>query len=74
MFAALLRTLEEVKIEFRNGDSTEKEKAKTADEVQGRMHNSLFALSISLLVDIYRVYSAGTNILQVIKKVKLKRK
>jgi hypothetical protein len=55
-----------VKQDFRNGSSTEKEKATTADEVQGNIYNYTFTLSLSCLVDIYSIYSALTNILQII--------
>lgn len=66
MFPSLLRTLEENKMQHRTGESTEHEKAKMADDMQKRMYNTLFALSLSMMVDIYQIYSLGTNILQVI--------
>ena len=55
-FRSLVLTLEKVKEDFREGDSTEKEKAKDADYVQGRMYNWTFALSLSAVTDIYKIY------------------
>ena len=66
LFPALVITLEEVKQDFHNGNSTEKVKAEKADEVQSGIMNYLFCLSLSALVDIYRVYGAISNILQII--------
>jgi hypothetical protein len=61
----LLVTLEEVKIEFRDGDSEQREKASTADSVMGKVYNAVFLLSLSFLVDIYTVYSSISRNLQV---------
>jgi hypothetical protein len=47
------------------GGEKEKEQAATADEVQGGMFNLIFALCISLLIDIYNIYMLIINILQV---------
>ena len=63
-YPALIAVLEQVKQEFRTGYSTERDKAANADEVQGDIFNYKFALTVSVLVDIYTVYKAITNILQ----------
>jgi hypothetical protein len=66
LFPALVITLEEVKQDVYNGNSAEKVKAEKADEVQSGIMNYLFCLSLSALVDTYRVYGSISNILQII--------
>ena len=65
-FAALLITLEEVKEALRDGSSTERKKAETADSLQGKMYNTKWVLSLSLSIDIYNIYSIMTKILQIV--------
>ena len=65
VYPALVRTLEEVKEDLRNGTSTERDKAVKADEVQGGILNTLFVVSLSALADIYTTYGAISNTLQV---------
>ena len=64
-FPALVRTLEEIKIQLRDGSTEEREKAKKADQLLGEFYNVSFALKLSFLCDIYRVYSTAANLLQV---------
>ena len=64
VYPALLRTLEETKENLREGG--EKEKAKNADELQGRILNLTFALSLSFLIDIYNIYSQISKLLQIV--------
>ena len=66
MYPALLITLSKVKEDLYDGKSSERDKAEKADEVQGAIHNWLFALSLSVCVDIYTVYGAISNILQIV--------
>ena len=65
-FPALVRTLEDVKMQLRDGTSEQKEKSKKADLLLSEFYNVPFALSLSFLCDIYRVYATASNILQVI--------
>jgi hypothetical protein len=65
-YALLLEVLEATKEEFRNGGSTEKKKAETADQIQGRMYNTKFALSLSGMCAVYRCYSVGIKTLQIV--------
>ena len=64
-YPLLLEVLESTKEDFRKGDSTEQKRAETADQIQGRMFNTKFALSLSGMCDVYRCYSSGIKILQV---------
>ena len=66
VYPALLITLSKVKEDLYNGKSSERDKAQKADEVQGAIHNWLFALSLSVCVDIYSVYGAISKILQIV--------
>ena len=66
VYPALVITLEQVKEDLYNGKSTEREKAKKADDVQAGILNYMFGLSLSVCVDIYKVYGAISNILQII--------
>ena len=66
VYPALVITLEQVKEDLYNGKSTEREKAKKADEVQAGILNYMFGLSLSVCVDIYKVYGAISNIFQII--------
>ena len=54
-FKPLLIVLEKSK-ERKDGSSDEKKKAELADEVQGKIFNWLFVLSLSMVTDIYKVY------------------
>ena len=65
-YPALIITLEKVKEDLRTGVSTEREKAKRADEVQGGIMDYLFTLTLSVCVDTYSIYGAISNILQLI--------
>ena len=65
-YPALVITLEEVKEDLFNGNSTEKAKADKAAEVQSGIMNYTFCLSLSAVVDIYRVYGSISKILQLI--------
>ena len=58
--------LESTKEEFRLGLSTERKKADTADEIQGRMYHSKFNLSLSGMTDVYKPYSTGIKLLQTV--------
>ena len=64
-FPALVRTLEDVKMQLRDGTAEQKEKSKKADLLLSEFYNVPFALSLSFLCDIYRVYATASNILQV---------
>ena len=57
-----------MKEEYKGGDCNinQKKKAETADELEGKIYNYMFLLSLSALIDIYSVYSAITNILQIV--------
>ena len=57
-----------MKEEYKDGDcnSNQKKKTETADELEGKIYNYMFLLSLSALIDIYSVYSAITNILQIV--------
>jgi hypothetical protein len=63
-YPLLLEVLESTKEEFRQGLSTERKKADTADEIQGRMYNSKFNLTLSGMTDVYKPYSTGIKVLQ----------
>ena len=65
-YPLLLEVLESTKEEFRLGISTERKKADTADEIQGRMYNSKFNLTLSGMTDVYKPYSIGIQILQTV--------
>ena len=65
-YPALVITLEEVKEDLHNGNSTERAKADKAAEVQSGIMNYTFCLSLSAVVDIYRVYGSISKILQII--------
>ena len=62
-FPALVRTLEEAKEQNRDGTQHGKEKATKADQLQSRIYNITFVLSLSLLCDIYAVYAIAANLL-----------
>ena len=63
---ALIVTLEEVKQESQTGDSVQREKAKTADVVMGKVYNTTFMLCLSFLIDVYTVYSGISTNFQII--------
>ena len=65
-YPALVITLEEVKEDLFNGNSTERGKAEKAGEVQGGIMNYTFCLSLSALVDIYNIFGSISKILQII--------
>lgn len=60
-----MTSLEQVKEQYREGTSKEKEKAATADNIEGAIYNYQFLLSLSSMVDVYKVYGSITNTLQV---------
>ena len=60
-----MRSFEEIKLLLREGSADEKEKARKADQLLGEFYKVPFALNLSFLCDIYRVYSTAANILQV---------
>ena len=66
VYPALVITLEQVKEDLYNGNSTEREKAKKADDVQAGILNYMFGLSLYVCVGIYKIYGAISNILQII--------
>ena len=63
-FPSMIKTLEKVKEDFYNGDSTEKKKAEDADYVQGRIFGWTFGLSLSASTDVYKQYRIISCILQ----------
>ena len=65
-YPLLLEVLESTKEEFRLGISTERKKADTADEIQGRTYHSKFNLSLSGMIDVYKPYSTGIKLLQTV--------
>ena len=65
-YPLLLEVLESTKEEYRQGRSTERKKADTADEIQGRMYNSKFNLTLSGMTDVYKPYSTGIKVLQTV--------
>ena len=64
-FSLLLEVMESFKEKYQRGESSERSKAVTAEQISGRMFNTLFALSLSGMCDIYHCYSSGIKILQV---------
>ena len=64
-YPLLIEVFEETKEDLREGNSSEKKKAETADQVQGKMYNVKFALSLSGMCDVYKHYSTGIKIVQV---------
>ena len=63
-YQSMVLTLEKVKENFREGVSSERQKSIDADYVQGRMYNWTFALSLSAVTDVYKVYRMISCILQ----------
>ena len=61
---AFLIVFEKAKEAKEGGSSDEKKKADLADEVQGKVYNWLFALSLSMVTDVYKVYRGITLVLQ----------
>lgn len=68
-YPALVRTLEEIKVEFKDGSAEQREKARKADQLLSEFYNVPFALRLALLCDIYRVYSTASQILQVYQRL-----
>ena len=62
-FKALIIVLEKAK-EGSSGSSDEKKKAEKAEEIQGRIYNWLFGLTLSMVTDVYQVYRLISCILQ----------
>ena len=60
-FPALVRTLEDVKMQLRDETSEQKEKSKKADLLLSEFYNVPFALSLSFVCDIYRVYATAST-------------
>ena len=68
-FPALIISLEEVQELLMNArDIRERDKALKAGDISGAIFNLTFALSLSLLCDVYNKYSELVCILQVRKK------
>ena len=63
-FKPLTILLERVKEEGVQGSSDEKKKAANANEIQGKIYNWLFALSLSGVTDAYKVYRKISSVLQ----------
>ena len=63
-YAALVRCLEEVKGMFHNGTSEQKKKAEKAEEILNSIYSIKFALTLSVLIDVYRIYSQIAVLLQ----------
>ena len=63
-FRALVLLCEELKQAGRGGSTDQKRKAEHADQVQGKMFNWLFALSLSVVTDVYKLYRLVTCCLQ----------
>ena len=66
VYPALLVTLEEAKERLSEGTEKEREQAIDVDKLQEGIFNLTFALSLSLLIDIYNIYSQIVKLLQVI--------
>ena len=49
-------TMEQAKEEGRVGSTDAKKKAEKAEEVQGKVFNWMFCLSLSMVTDVYKVY------------------
>ena len=62
-FRALNVVLEKSK-ERRNNSSDAKKKAESADEIQGKTWNWMFATSLSMVTDVYKVYAGISLVLQ----------
>jgi hypothetical protein len=71
----LLTTLEEVKQDYTDSrDNENSKKAQKADAVMGKVYNVTFLLTLSALVDIYKVLSVVTNAFQVVDCMVFERK
>ena len=66
MTPALIVTLEEAKEESYEGDKEQREKARNAESVMGKVYNATFLLSVSSLIDIYTVYSGISTNFQIV--------
>ena len=68
-YAGLIATLDEVKsIYHSSSDARQRERAQTADMIEGRIFTVKWSLSLSVNCDVYQVYGIGVNILQVWQK------
>ena len=65
-FKPFIIVCEEAKEEGRQGSSDQKKRAAKAEEVQGKMFNWMFALSLSMVTDLYKVYRSMILLLQTI--------
>ena len=63
-FKAFIVLFEKAKEEGLGGSSDHKKKAQIASEVQGKIFNWQFALSLSMVIDVYKVYRKVSCILQ----------
>ena len=69
MVPALLMTLEEVKREYDgSGGSEGSEKAHKADSLMAKVYHAIFLMTLSVLIDIYIVYSAISANFQVVNR------
>ena len=50
--------------ERRNNSSDAKKKAESADEIQGKTWNWMFATSLSMVTEVYKVYAGISLVLQ----------
>ena len=65
-YAGLVVTLKQCKEGVSSVDSNEKKKAENACKITRKISNLKWVLTLSMCCDIYKVYSAGVNILQVL--------
>lgn len=63
--------MEAIKENGYQGSSREREKAKEVDALQGEIFCVRFAVQLSFLIDVYKVFRFGINILQVICSFKI---
>ena len=66
-YPALIRVLEEIQFELKDSTAAEdKTKVAKAASIINEIYNLTFCLTLSGLCDVYKVFSTGVNILQVI--------
>eukprot|EP00112_Aurelia_sp_Birch-Aquarium-sp1_P016818 Seg3843.2 transcript_id=Seg3843.2/GoldUCD/mRNA.D3Y31 product="hypothetical protein" protein_id=Seg3843.2/GoldUCD/D3Y31 len=63
-FPALIRTLEETRIEKIEGNSEDIKKSRQASDLSNKIMNKRFTILLSGLCDVYEVFGHGVNILQ----------
>ena len=52
-----------------DGTAKQKERAKDAENLQGKIFNTRFTLRLSFLTDVYNTYGFGVNCLQVVNSL-----